>query len=67
LSFDENILTATHFQVRGWPYAFRRDHRRKSEDHPGSDSIFIEGLKAHGLYNSVWQAGAIFYRSRALA
>jgi GMP synthase (glutamine-hydrolysing) len=23
------------------------------------DSIFIEGLKTHGLYNSVWQAGAI--------
>lgn len=24
------------------------------------DSIFIEGLKAHGLYDQVWQAGAIF-------
>ncbi|MDR0193971.1 MAG: glutamine-hydrolyzing GMP synthase [Myroides sp.] len=23
------------------------------------DAIFIEGLKEHGLYNSVWQAGAI--------
>jgi GMP synthase (glutamine-hydrolysing) len=23
------------------------------------DSIFIEGLKSHGLYDSVWQAGAI--------
>jgi GMP synthase (glutamine-hydrolysing) len=23
------------------------------------DSIFIEGLKTHGLYDSVWQAGAI--------
>ncbi len=24
------------------------------------DSIFIEGLKTHGLYDQVWQAGAIF-------
>jgi GMP synthase (glutamine-hydrolysing) len=24
------------------------------------DSIFIEGLKTHNLYNTVWQAGAIF-------
>lgn len=24
------------------------------------DSIFIEGLKSHNLYNEVWQAGAIF-------
>ena len=24
------------------------------------DFIFIEGLKSHGLYNQVWQAGAIF-------
>jgi GMP synthase (glutamine-hydrolysing) len=24
------------------------------------DSIFIEGLKTHGLYNQVWQAGAIY-------
>lgn len=24
------------------------------------DFIFIEGLKVHGLYNQVWQAGAIF-------
>jgi len=24
------------------------------------DSIFIEGLKTHELYNTVWQAGAIF-------
>lgn len=25
-----------------------------------ADAIFIEELKAHGLYNQVWQAGAIF-------
>lgn len=25
-----------------------------------ADAIFIEELKAHGLYNEVWQAGAIF-------
>ncbi len=24
------------------------------------DAIFIDGLKEHGLYNDVWQAGAIF-------
>ncbi len=24
------------------------------------DAIFIDGLKKHGLYNQVWQAGAIF-------
>ena len=23
------------------------------------DAIFIDGLKTHGLYNKVWQAGAI--------
>ncbi len=25
-----------------------------------ADDIFIEGLRKHGLYNEVWQAGAIF-------
>jgi GMP synthase (glutamine-hydrolysing) len=24
-----------------------------------ADAIFIDGLKAHGLYNDVWQAGVI--------
>ena len=24
------------------------------------DAVFINGLKEHGLYNQVWQAGAIF-------
>jgi GMP synthase (glutamine-hydrolysing) len=24
------------------------------------DNIFIQGLKEHGLYDDVWQAGAIF-------
>ncbi len=25
-----------------------------------ADAIFIEGLKSNGLYNDVWQAGAMF-------
>ena len=25
-----------------------------------ADQIFINGLKEHGLYGSIWQAGAIF-------
>jgi GMP synthase (glutamine-hydrolysing) len=33
--------------------------REKLEILKDADDIFIEGLKKHGLYNSVWQAGVI--------
>lgn len=33
--------------------------REKLELLKDADDIFIEGLKKHGLYNSVWQAGVI--------
>ncbi|MDO9581169.1 MAG: glutamine-hydrolyzing GMP synthase, partial [Bacteroidales bacterium] len=33
--------------------------REKLEILKEADDIFIEGLKKHGLYNSVWQAGVI--------
>jgi GMP synthase (glutamine-hydrolysing) len=33
--------------------------REKLEMLKDADNIFIEGLKNHGLYDSVWQAGVI--------
>ena len=33
--------------------------REKLEILKEADDIFIEGLKKHGLYDSVWQAGVI--------
>jgi GMP synthase (glutamine-hydrolysing) len=61
LGLDENILNRHPFPGPGLAIRCLGEiTEEKVKILQEVDSIFIDGLKAHGLYNQVWQAGAIF-------
>ncbi|MCE3228943.1 MAG: synthase (glutamine-hydrolyzing) [Bacteroidetes bacterium] len=61
LGLDENILNRHPFPGPGLAIRCLGEiTEEKVKILQEVDSIFIDGLKAHGLYNEVWQAGAIF-------
>jgi len=60
LGLDENILNRHPFPGPGLAIRILGDiTEEKVKILQEVDFIFIEGLKVHGLYNQVWQAGAI--------
>jgi GMP synthase (glutamine-hydrolysing) len=61
LGLDPNILNRHPFPGPGLAIRILGDiNEQKVSILQEVDAIFIEGLKSHGLYNQVWQAGAIF-------
>jgi GMP synthase (glutamine-hydrolysing) len=61
LGLDENILNRHPFPGPGLAIRCLGEiTEQKVKILQEVDAIFIDGLKAHGLYNQVWQAGAIF-------
>lgn len=61
LGLDENILNRHPFPGPGLAIRILGDiTEQKVKILQEVDAIFIDGLKAHNLYNEVWQAGAIF-------
>ena len=61
LGLDENILNRHPFPGPGLAIRILGDiTAEKVAILQEVDAIFIDGLKKHGLYNQVWQAGAIF-------
>lgn len=61
LGLDENILNRHPFPGPGLAIRILGDiTEQKVKILQEVDAIFIDGLKAHNLYNQVWQAGAIF-------
>jgi GMP synthase (glutamine-hydrolysing) len=60
LDVPENILKRHPFPGPGLAIRILgKMTREKLEILKNADDIFIEGLKKHGLYDSVWQAGVI--------
>jgi len=60
LGIPENILNRHPFPGPGLAIRLLgKMTREKLEILKDADDIFIEGLKKHGLYDSVWQAGVI--------
>ncbi len=60
LDLEENILNRHPFPGPGLAIRILGDiTEEKVRILQEVDSIYIEGLKTHGLYNQVWQAGAI--------
>ncbi|MGZ3932775.1 MAG: glutamine-hydrolyzing GMP synthase [Bacteroidia bacterium] len=60
LNLDENILNRHPFPGPGLAIRILGDiTEEKVRILQEVDAIYIDGLKAHGLYNQVWQAGAI--------
>jgi len=61
LGLEPNILNRHPFPGPGLAIRILGDiTEEKIEILQEVDFIFIEGLKSHGLYNQVWQAGAIY-------
>ena len=61
LGLDSNILNRHPFPGPGLAIRILGDiTKEKVAILQEVDFIFIEGLKTHGLYHQVWQAGAIF-------
>lgn len=61
LKIDENILNRHPFPGPGLAIRILGDITEdKVKILQEVDAIFIDGLKSSGLYNEVWQAGAIF-------
>jgi len=60
VGMPENILNRHPFPGPGLAIRLLGAiNREKLEVLKEADSIFIEGLKSHGLYDKVWQAGVI--------
>ncbi len=60
LNMDENLLGRHPFPGPGLAIRILGDITpEKVQIVQDVDAIFIEGLKSHNLYNTVWQAGAI--------
>ncbi|MEO8762096.1 MAG: glutamine-hydrolyzing GMP synthase, partial [Bacteroidia bacterium] len=61
LDIDDNILNRHPFPGPGLAIRILGDiTEQKIKILQHVDSIFIDGLKSSGLYNQVWQAGAIY-------
>ena len=61
LDIDDNILNRHPFPGPGLAIRILGDiTEQKIKILQQVDAIFIDGLKSSGLYNQVWQAGAIF-------
>jgi len=61
LKLDDNILNRHPFPGPGLAIRILGEiTEEKVRVIQEVDHIFISGLKSHGLYNTVWQAGAIF-------
>lgn len=60
LGLDETILNRHPFPGPGLAIRILGDiNEEKVKILQEADAIYVEGLKNHGLYNQVWQAGAI--------